>query len=115
MNFGLVITLVCQALKCCKFQCVRIRKMHKINVQELREDFLHLDLINCPNKTASLLSYQYFTALHNLLDKNSPVKNKKDIPKHPFTGLIMLTSLPPNVSRGSVIEHGGSKLSQKLK
>ena len=71
----------------CKFPCVRICKIHKINSQKFREHILYSDLISCPHKAASLLSHQNFTTLCNLLDEHAPVE-KKGIPKHPHTGLM---------------------------
>ena len=71
----------------CKFQCVPIRKIHKINISDFRMDILKFDLIRCPYKTASLLSHQYFNTLRSLLDKHAPIM-KKNIPRHAETGFI---------------------------
>ena len=93
----------------CTFRCVRIRKIHKSNVQEFREDILHSDLISCPHKTASLLSHQYFTTLCNLLDKHAPVK-EKDVSKHPYTGfmnvgILVAKSVKRKYKRASWLEN----------
>ena len=71
----------------CKFQCVPIRKIHKINILNFRMGILKSDLIRCPYKTASLLSHQYFNTLRSPLDKHIPIK-KKIIPRHAETGLM---------------------------
>ena len=71
----------------CKFQCVPIRKIHKINISDFRMDILKSDLIRCPYKTASLLSHQYFNTLRSLLDKHAPIM-KKNIPRHAETGFM---------------------------
>ena len=71
----------------CKFQCVPIRKIHKINISDFRMDVLKSDIIRCPYKTASLLSHQYFNTLRSLLDKHAPIM-KKNIPRHAETGFM---------------------------
>ena len=60
----------------CKFGQVNTRKIHKINITDIREDILNSDLIKHPHTTASLLNDQYFNTLHNILDKHVPIKRK---------------------------------------
>ena len=56
-HFAINISVKVPLKEPCYFRFVRILKIHKINVQEFREDILHLDLIKCHHNTASLLSH----------------------------------------------------------
>ena len=71
----------------CKFRQVNTQKIHKININDFREDILNCDLIKHPHTTASLLSHQYFNALRNILDKHAPIKRKM-VPLHPDKGFV---------------------------
>ena len=48
---------------------------------------MNSDLIKHPHKTASLLSHQYFSTLHNILDRHAPVNSKK-VSLHPDKGFM---------------------------
>ena len=63
----------------CNFRQVNTRKIHRININDFRDDILNSDLIKHPHKTTSLLSHQYFNTLRNILDRNAPVNNKKKV------------------------------------
>ena len=84
---AIIFSLIFPVRESCKFQCVPIRKIHKINISDFRIDILKSDLIRCPYKTASLLSHQYFNTLRSLLDKHAPIM-KKNIPRHAKTGFM---------------------------
>ena len=60
-----------------QFRQVNKRKIHRININDFREDILNSDLIKHPHKTESLLSHQYFNTLRNILDRHAPVNRKK--------------------------------------
>ena len=66
----------------CNFRQVNTQKIHRININNFREDIVNSDLIKRPNKTASLLSHQYFNTLRNILDRHTPI-NRKKVPLHP--------------------------------
>ena len=84
---AIIFSFIFPVRESCKFQCVPIRKIHKINISDFRMDILKSDLIKCPYKTASLLSHQYFNTLRSLLDKHAPIM-KKNIPRHAETGFM---------------------------
>ena len=84
---AIIFSLIFPGRESCKFQCVPVRKIHKINISDFRMDILKSDLIRCPYKTASLLSHQYFNTLRSLLDKHAPIM-KKNITRHAETGFM---------------------------
>ena len=84
---AIIFSFIFPVRESCKFQCVPIRKIHKINISDFRMDILKSDLIRCPYKTSSLLSHQYFNTLRSLLDKHAPIM-KKNIPRHAKIGFI---------------------------
>ena len=84
---AIIFSFIFPVRESCKFQCVPIRKIHKINISDFRMDIPKSDLIRCPYKTASLLSHQYFNTLRSLLDKHAPIM-KKNIPRHAETGFM---------------------------
>ena len=84
---AIIFSLIFPVRESCKFQCVPIRKIHKINISDFRMDILKSDLIRCPYKTASLLSHQYFNTLRSLLDKHAPIM-KKNVLRHAETGFM---------------------------
>ena len=84
---AIIFSFIFPVRESCKFQCVPIRKIHKINISDFRMDILKSDLIRCPYKTASLLSHQYFNTLRSLLDKHAPIM-KKNILRHAETGFM---------------------------
>ena len=65
----------------------KVRKLCKINKCEFISDIANSELIQAPNKTASLLSHQYFHTLRNLLDKHAPIHERKT-PQHVNKGFI---------------------------
>ena len=84
---AIIFSFIFPVRESCKFQCVPIRKIHKINISDFIMDILKSDLIRRPYKTASLLSHQYFNTLRSLLDKHAPIM-KKNIPRHAETGFM---------------------------
>ena len=84
---AIILSLIFPVRESCKFQCVPIRKIPKINISDFRMDIPKSDLIRCPYKTASLLSHQYFNTLRSLLEKHVPIM-KKNIPRHAETGFM---------------------------
>ena len=64
-----------------------IHRNSQINITDFREDILNSDIIKHPHPTASLPSHQYFNTLRNILDKQTPIKRKKE-PLHPDKGFI---------------------------
>ena len=84
---AIIFSFVFPVRESCKFQCVPIRKIHKINTSDFKMDILNSDLIRCPYKTTSLLSHQYFNTLRSLLDKHAPIM-KKNILRHAETGFM---------------------------
>ena len=84
---AIIFSFIFPVRESCKFQCVPIRKIHKINISDFRMDILKSDLIRWPYKTASLLSHQYFNTLRSLLDKHAPIM-KKNIQRHAETGFM---------------------------
>ena len=84
---AIIFSFIFPVRESCKFQCVPIRKIHRINISDFRMDILKSDLIRCPYKTASLLSHQYFNTLRSLFDTHAPIM-KKNIPRHAETGFM---------------------------
>ena len=71
----------------CRVKRLKIRKLGKINKTQFMSDIANSELIQVPYKTATLLSHRYFHTLRNLLDKHSPIHERKT-PQYVNKGFI---------------------------
>ena len=71
----------------CRVKCLKISKIGKINKTEFMSDIANSEIIQAPYKTTSLLSHQYFHTLRSLLDKHTPIHERKT-PQHVNKGFI---------------------------